>query len=494
MRREFAAHKAGVTWARRAARLGGLVAGLAAGLAGCQRAPSSDTGAGWAITAPQVYGGTAVAGIGPDVLDKAGLRVEWTVQLSLGRARELKQVFYRNGRVYAVDDRAVLHAVDGMNGLPLWQRPLGLPTAPVSSAQYYQDNLLFVVGNTFVQVRQSDGQIVKRLEPKFMISTAAARGERLIYLGGDNRWFYALDAAREVSMWETICPSVPTGSITVTTTNVYFVTQDNTLYVSRADQRHRVWEFQAAGSLVGVVLDKGMCLLPSADTKLYCFDPETGKMLWQYLAGGRLAELPVLTAGAIYQPVDRQSLLCLEREATSPGQDRRLRWELKNGRAFLAEDGATTYAVAWDGQLAVMDNAAGKAKVSFFVPRMSLYASNNEDALVVLSSRDGVLLALWPQGKVRAMPVVQAPAPEKPVAGQPGPTVQPGTGAPPGAGPGEGQAGPTEQVQPAAPGGLVPAAPTEPAPSAPSGAGAGGPNVQPPSRPSGTAPSGSGGF
>ena len=167
------------------------------------------------------------------------------------------------------------------------------------------------------------------------------------------------------------------------------------LYVSLNNKRQLIWRHQAFGDLPGVVVDQDQCFLPSDDTMLYCFDAATGKQHWKYPAGGGLRELPVLTKSAVYQHVDQKSLLCLERQSNS--ENGQLRWELNRGRCLLAENGTISYCLTMDDVLTLKDNLTGGTPLSFYVPHVDLYASNNENALIFLASENGTILALKPK-------------------------------------------------------------------------------------------------
>ena len=335
-----------------------------------------------------------VAGISLDTLQKADLHYVWSVRLPMGRATEIRQFFYHNGQLFVLTDDNVLYAYDGAKGAPNWTAILAPSKSPCSQAQFYRDRLLFMVGRTFVEVRQEDGEILRTMDLKHSVTTSVARSDDTIYLGSGNRAIYALRHSDGIPLWQNYCKDVPIGNITRTTEMVYFVTRDNMLYVSWMDERRLVWDFKADGPVPGMIVDNNQCFLPSADTNLYCFDPRRGDILWKYMAGGPLEELPVLTQNAVYQPVAHKSLVCLERQPNDPAG--KLRWELPDGYCLLAENGPVSYCMTFRKELAVMSNVTGKRLLSFYVPNMNLYARNNEDALIFLASRSGSIVTLAP--------------------------------------------------------------------------------------------------
>lgn len=343
---------------------------------------------------PEPSGAVRIAGVSLDMLQKAKLHYLWSVNLSMGRANEIRQLFYHDGQLFILTDDNVLSVYNGAKGTPRWSVVLGPPKNSCSPAQFYKDRLLFMVGRRFVEVRQKDGQILRNMDIKYSATTSVARSDDKLFVGSSDRRFYALRLRDGVPLWQNFCNGLPIGNIILTNDMVYFVTRDNMLYVSLTEERNLVWKYQADGSVPGVVVDNNQCLLPSADTNLYCFHPQSGDILWRYMAGGPLEELPVLTKKAIYQPVAHKSLICLERQPGDPMG--KLRWELPDGYCLLAENGPVSYCMTLRKELTAMSNVTGKALVSFYVPNMDLCARNNEDALIFLASKSGSIVALAP--------------------------------------------------------------------------------------------------
>jgi len=314
----------------------------------------------------------------------------------MGRASDIKQVFYHNAKLYVLNNRNVLWALDGRTGAIEWSRVLAGPNLYCSPVQYYQDSLILLMGNTFIQINDK-GHIIKKLQvnPNYPASTSVARSEDYLYLGSLNKRFYCLKIDKNIPLWQNRSNREPIGTITLTSDKVYFVTADNWLYVSAATKRDLAWKFQAAGELPGVIVDSDQCLLPSADTALYCFDPESGKLLWKHLCGGSLFAMPVITADSIYQPVGHSSLLCLDRYPDN--ENGSVRWALDEGLALLAQHKNISYVLTRNQEITVMDNKLQRRKMSFFLPDVDLFARNNEDAMILLASRSGKIIALKPR-------------------------------------------------------------------------------------------------
>ena len=280
--------------------------------------------------------------------------------------------------------------------MPLWRTTLSDPRPSCSPMEYYDDRMLFVLGHEIVEVHQGTGKIMRRVSLKFSPTTSAARSDKHIFVGSSDKRFYCLRLEDGIILWHSVQPQEPLGAVRVKDDKVYFCGKDGALYVSRTGERDLLWKTQTAGETFGVVIDDTgqECYLPSSDTGLYCLNGQTGKPLWKYLSGGKLTELPELTGRFVYQGVEQSSLLCLERSpASSAGT---LRWELKNGSRFLAENGVVSYAMTHNNELTIMNNETGKRELSFYVPGMELFASNKEGAMIFMANRAGTIVALKP--------------------------------------------------------------------------------------------------
>ncbi len=363
-----------------------------------------------AVEAPE-----RVCGISLEMLKKAGLQVEWSpLRLPMTRGACVERIFYHYGQLYVLDDHNRLYAIDGRKGILRWDRVLADSQKNCSTAEYYkaqisledkvvlEDRMLFVLGNTIVEVRESNGEITHKLSVNFAPNTTAAGTTERYFIGSDDSRFYALRRSDGIVLWRSVQPDDPVGRVTIQEDKVYFVCKDGTLYVSQTDKRDLVWKAVTAGEMSGVAIDGNQCFLPSGDTALYCLESQSGKLLWKYLSGGSLLEVPIVTKDFVYQSINQTSLLCLDRRPSGKkapdGQiEGVLRWELKDGHCLLAENGATSYAMTRDKELVVMDNINGKRISSFYVPSIDYYACNNEDTLIFLAEKEGTVLAVKPK-------------------------------------------------------------------------------------------------
>jgi len=360
-----------------------------------------------------------VEGIDLAMLKKAGLHVQCVSRLPMPRATHIKTIFYHNGHLYALNNNNLLTALDGEKGITDWTTTLADPKYPAKPPAFYNNQIQMILGNTYIEIREKDGAILKKFNLNAEAVTGPARSEERIFFGSSDRKLYALRYSDGVPLWHNVCPDDPTGTISVVEDRVFFVSRDNSLFVSTVQERSLLWKFRAAGPLCGVAVDGNQCFLPSADTAMYCFAADTGLPLWKYLAGGSLVEKPVLTPKACYQPIQYQSLICLNRA------DGSLRWTLEKGKTFLAENGDQTYALTLENEFAVMNNRTGVKTVSFYTPKTELFAPNPETAACYLATRGGTVIALKPDSIAAPAPAPTPAAPAEPSETPPAETAAP---------------------------------------------------------------------
>jgi len=260
---------------------------------------------------------------------------------------------------------------------------------------------LLLFGNTCYQVRLNNGLVAHQTTFNFDVTTSVARWEDRLFVGSNNNRFYSVRLADRVPIWQSVCPAPPLGSVTIDQDRVYFVARDNTLYVSDVEQRNLLWKAPAVDLLSGVVIDRDQCFLPSYDTALYCLQAQTGKLHWKHLAGGRLIQLPIVTEKFVYQPIEHDALVCLNR------LDGSVLWHLKDGKSYLTHNGPTTYVITHDQKLTLMDQRSAKRLASFYLRNFSLYAPSPHNPTLFLATPDGDILALRPNKIFESLPINQ---------------------------------------------------------------------------------------
>ncbi|MBI9018123.1 MAG: PQQ-binding-like beta-propeller repeat protein [Phycisphaerae bacterium] len=343
-----------------------------------------------------------------NILEKVNLQEKWFNQtLPMDPLAVVRNIYIHDNLLLVLDSRNKLHALDADRGIVKWSVQLCGPHYPVSTPEYFNNSVMFICDQTFVEVKLADGQIIKKMDLGFPSRTSVARwqnaatgDEKMDYLfvGQHDGDFNCIDASNGLTIWKSIHSDYPPkGRIEIFQDKVYFTDSKGTVYCSPVTKRENIWSAGSSGQSVGPIIKDGQCFVANTDTALRCYDAETGTVNWKYLAGGPLVSFPVITDKYVYQAVTgtANKLVCLNAKTAS--KEGNIVWELKNGKQILAEDGEISYAVTNDNYFVVMSANTGKQKqVSFPMPGLSVFVANDVNNMIYLATEKGAIIAIKP--------------------------------------------------------------------------------------------------
>ena len=204
----------------------------------------------------------------------------WRVSIGEGstnKAQLAAAPVVAGGRVYTIDTRAVVRAIDARNGATVWQRQVRGEGAP--------DNALFGGGVSFDNGR--------------LFATNGAG------------FAAALDAATGAIQW-IVRPGGPLrGSPTVANDNVYVVSQDNQLYALNPADGSTRWTGAGAAEIAGVfgaaapAAAQGTVVAGFSSGELNAYRYENGRILWQ----DALARTSISTAVTTLSDIDADPVI-----------------------------------------------------------------------------------------------------------------------------------------------------------------------------------------
>jgi outer membrane protein assembly factor BamB len=161
-----------------------------------------------------------------------------------------------------------------------------------------------------------------------------------------------------------------------------------------ADKALRLWQFDAAGAIVGRIVRDGMSLyFASKDMNVYrvdIVDRSVRRVVWKHQVEGVPEVPPRLTKEVVYQYVRSKGLTAIDKE-----RGQRL-WSLAEGIELLAEAGGRAYVITNAGMLTVMDNVRGKKLYSVNFRQVSRYAANTADSKIYVADEIGRIACLQP--------------------------------------------------------------------------------------------------
>jgi len=198
------------------------------------------------------------------------------------------------------------------------------------------------------------------------ISAAPAVQDGLLYVGDDNGDVYAVNAFTRDAMW----PMKEEGK-----------------------EEH---VFSVAGAIrADIKADHDGVYIASMDTKLYCLNPKTGKIKWQFYAGEPLVSSPELSPTSVYQYLEGVGLIAMDRNKGDAV--RKARWTFPTAVRFLTEDAKYAYLQQQDHSVVAVDLATGKPKFASRRKDYAAFAFVSKGDVIYSVSDDGVVRAAAPR-------------------------------------------------------------------------------------------------
>ena len=319
------------------------------------------------------------------------------------KSDKVQQMYLRGDKliVYTGKHEALLMSRDGLSLLA--SMDVTHPRTRMGAPVLLTDRVIFPT-NTVLEVFSLDGKHVRTVDLGRALRSQAVGSEKTLYMGVDYEKggrVIALDVTAEAApiRWEFITKAGISASPAVNGNTVYVGTDDGRVIAAidngTHDQPEQLFTFQTDGRVTAdLKADKDGVYVASTDTKLYCLDPGTGKIKWQYYSEHALTSSPIVTESRVYQAVPRVGLVALDKKA---GQfNREPLWISDAVTQILAEDGQNLYARLSDNAIACIDKQTGQRKFESQRKDFSAFATNTKDAVIYAATKDGKIYALTP--------------------------------------------------------------------------------------------------
>ncbi len=198
--------------------------------------------------------------------------------------------------LYATWDNR-LQAVDAHTGKELWRR-----TAEATSGLVVAERSVYLMdmARKLLAVDLRTGQLRHKF-PSGAVYGTPAFSDGVIYVGGADRVFRALDARSGKEIWRAELSGKLVHRIApvVVAKRVYLATVDGGVHAFNADTGEGQWSVVAKGQILDLVFHAGL-VIARWDTGVRASDAATGKVVWDYLlppAAGGLAALRIQING-----------------------------------------------------------------------------------------------------------------------------------------------------------------------------------------------------
>jgi len=340
--------------------------------------------------------------VSPELLEHARLELLWQSELPMKKTESLGRLYALGDCVYALSSRNYMVCLNSEKGNVIFSRPFAPLGFPVLGLELYEDELvselISVIGGRLIEINAEFGTESKSTRVEFGIVCPAARNSSHFYLSGTDRRMHVLRAEDKVQAFEVAAEndSMIT-SIVADEDFVVFGTDAGNVISITPDGPKRLWQFDAADSLVGpIVRDGESVFFASKDTNIYRVDivyranVSTKKLVWKYQTAAVLDKAPRVTGGVVYQYVRYKGLEAIDRKSG------KFMWLVPEGVDLLAESGGKAYVIAKKGKLVVMDNKKAKRLYSVNFARVSRYVANVADSRIYIADKAGRIACIKP--------------------------------------------------------------------------------------------------
>lgn len=137
---------------------------------------------------------------------------------------------------------------------------------------------------------------------RYVVVVSLANAGNVVYIGGGDNYFYALNAANGSLFWKFKGGgSFEYSSPTYSNGTVYAGCIDRNVYAFDPLTGAVRWKQQLPEGIESdAVVADGVLYVGSNDDHLYALDAQNGAMLWQFRSGANISSSPVIAGGRVY--------------------------------------------------------------------------------------------------------------------------------------------------------------------------------------------------
>jgi len=333
--------------------------------------------------------------VSPELLEHANLKILWENKLPIKENESLERLVILDGHIYALSDLNYMISLDREKGNMIFGNSVAPAGLPIVGMELYEDKLLSLIGDNLVEIDPETGEKLITWQPEFSIVCPAARNSSYFYLAGDDRRLRVLRVEDMVRVFEVAADNESMITSIIANENFVIFTTDGGNVVSiTPDRPNRLWQFDAAGSVVGPIVRNGNSLFFSCkDTNVYridMVDMKTVNLIWKYQTNALLDKAPYVTAEVVYQQASDKGLAAINKK------NGKLLWQLAEGADLLAEANGKAYVITKTKTLVVMDNVKEVKLYSVNFAQVNRYAVNTQDGKMYIADKSGRIACLEP--------------------------------------------------------------------------------------------------
>jgi len=284
--------------------------------------------------------------------------------------KTVSKFYFENNTLIAYDSKNTAVGFDTKGGLK-FQAALADPEDIVGAPMVQADRMIVPTGSS-LELFSLTGIHLKSLPLKQPVRSPGLAIDQTVYIGTDSEQggrlaAIALDKPYNIYRWTALTRSI-IRTRPALHDNVIFVATENGRVIAINTNRSMLWPqapempdsiFHTDGQIVSALsADDSGVYVPSTDTKLYCLEPNTGRIRWTYYAGVPITHSAVPTSDTVYILIDGKGLIALDKKANAT--TRTPRWTYPDGQQLLSDDAKNAYILTNSGTIVALDKATGK--------------------------------------------------------------------------------------------------------------------------------------
>jgi hypothetical protein len=338
----------------------------------------------------------------PTQVPANGYVEQWQAPLQLARGSHLARLYLRGDTLFVYTNVNRVYALSADGGHILWGAKVAGDEDTLLPPLVLKDVTIFPTSAT-LELYQA-GKKLRSIELGSAVRSPLAGEGNVVYCGLDYKnggRLAKLDITKTFgnTLWELMTQGGISAAPVLFEKIIYAASEDGAVHAVN-EERIAAWGlegslFRTGGTITAdLKVDEQGLYVPSTDSKLYCLNRGTGRILWQFYGGAPLLATPSLTADSIYQPVPGRGVAALDK---GQGEfNRRPRWIAPDTIQFLSEDGTNVYLRGRDNRIIGVDKKTGETRGHSNRKDLTLYVSNTKTPLIFGAARNGTVVCARP--------------------------------------------------------------------------------------------------
>ena len=330
-----------------------------------------------------------------DLLGKEGAEKEANAFVEDLKRREIESTINTiqvpEVTLYAVTDRAVLHAIDAETGRTRWTTVVGNRNHPLEKPGVSENYVAVLNGSTLHLLKRDTGEMAWIRPIQGVASAGPALTAEYVVVPtftGDVE-LYDIDETRTLPEIYRSNGRVLIQPV-VTPFSIVWPTDRGFLYVARTLQKGLRYRMEARRPIVSQAAfsSPSKILATSIDGYVYCLHETSGQEFWRFSTGEPISNSPVPIGDSVYIVTDRGSLFCLNVESGSE------KWSAPQVQRLISVSKDRIYCLTVTGRLSVLDVGTGGRIALMGTNPLDVFYSNALTDRILVGTTTGVIQCL----------------------------------------------------------------------------------------------------